>query len=56
MPEELGEAQLRRIGLGKTFNGIAAHIKCRFKGFRAGPDPAALGGRPGNVLLAFGLE
>src|SRR5438067_13891872 len=42
MPEEIRNAQRRRVRLGKTLNRIAAHIERSLVTLGAGPDPSAL--------------
>src|SRR5205085_10031346 len=42
MPEEIGNAQRRRVRLGKTLNRIAAHIERSLITLGDGPDSSAL--------------
>src|SRR5204863_1186500 len=42
MPEEIRNAQRRRVRLGKTLDRIAAHIERSLVTFGAGPDSSAL--------------
>ena len=45
MPQQVGKPQLRGIGVGKAFHGIAADVQGGIVAFRTRPRPAAVGER-----------